>query len=118
MLRENARALMLARDEWFFSFGGAGLLCVCREGYRSPADVDRYLAEVARIADALPPPSAQRAAAEPVMLAGGAVYDPAHVEEWKAALAAVPPDQQRQMLEELRARLAERRAQRPARKPH
>jgi hypothetical protein len=51
------------------------------------------------------------------VLSGGAVYDPAHVEEWKAALAAVPPAQQQRVLDELRARLAERRAQRPARKP-
>ena len=51
------------------------------------------------------------------MLSGGAVYDPAHIEEWKTALAAVPPARQQQMLDELRTRLAERRAQRPARKP-
>ena len=32
LLRENVRALMLARDDWFFAFGGAALLCVRREG--------------------------------------------------------------------------------------
>ena len=55
------------------------------------------------------------AAAQPVTLSRGTVYDPAHIEDWKAALAAMAPDRQRQLLDELRARLAERRAQRPAR---
>ena len=115
LLRENVRGLMLARDDWCFTIGGAGLLCVCRDGYRSPDDVAGRLAEVTGIADAFPPPSAQHAAAQPLILSGGAVYDPAHIEDWKAALAAVPPAVQQQMLDELRGRLAERRAQRPAR---
>jgi hypothetical protein len=115
LLRENVRALIAARIDWFFTFGGASLLCVCREGYRAPQDVARRLTEVTGIAAALPSPSAQRAAARPVALSGGVVYDPAHIEDWKAALAAMPPDRQRQLLDELRARLAGRRAQRPAR---
>ena len=115
LLRENVRALISARDDWFFSVGGAGLLCVCREGYRTPQDAAGRLAEVTGIADAFPPPSAQHAAVQPVILSNGAVYDPAHIEEWKNALAAMPPAQRQQMLDELRTRLAERRAQRPAR---
>ena len=91
------------------------MLCVCREGYRTPQDAAGRLAEVTSIADAFPPPSAQHAAVQPVILSNGAVYDPAHIEEWKNALAAMPPAQRQQMLDELRTRLAERRAQRPAR---
>jgi hypothetical protein len=71
LLRENVRALMLARDDWFFAFGGAALLCVCRGGYRSPDDVAGRLAELTGMADALPPPSAQQGAAQPIILSGG-----------------------------------------------
>jgi hypothetical protein len=39
LLGADARALIMARDDWFFAFGGADLLCVCPAGYRSPGDV-------------------------------------------------------------------------------
>lgn len=115
LLGENVRALMRGRDDWFFTFAGASLLCVCREGYRTPQDVREHLAEVIGLARALPSPSAQGAAAKPILLSGGAVFDPANIEAWKAALMAAPPAQREQLKEELRARLAERRASRPAR---
>jgi hypothetical protein len=115
LLADSVRGLMMARDDWCFSFGGAMLLCVGRAGYRSAADVEQRLAELVGLTQALPPPSTVHAAAQPITLSGGVVYDPARIEEWKAALSAVPPDRQQQLLDELRAVLAERRRQRPAR---
>jgi hypothetical protein len=112
LMSADVRALMMARDDWFFAFGADMLLCICRQGYRSAEDVTGRLAELAGIAAALPPPSAQHAAAQPIVLSTGVVFDPAHLEDWKAALAALPPGQRQQLLDELRARLAERRAQR------
>jgi hypothetical protein len=112
LLPVEVRALMMARDDWFFAFGADRLLCICRQGYRSADEVTGRLAELTGIAAALPPPSAQHAAAQPIVLSTGVVYDPARVEDWKAALTGLPPDQRQQLLGELRARLAERRAQR------
>jgi hypothetical protein len=109
----DVRRLIMARDDWFFFLGGTDLLCVCREGYRSPDDLRGRLAEVSGILRAMPPPATMSAAAQPISLSGGVVFDPAHIAEWKAALGALPPGQQRQLKDELRARLAERRAQRP-----
>ncbi len=113
VLSPDVRGLMMARDDWFFFLGGTDLLCVCREGYRSPDDLRARLAEVSGIARAMPAPATMSVAAQPISLSGGVVFDPAHIAEWKAALAALPPAQQRQLKDELRARLAERRAQRP-----
>lgn len=112
LLSADVRALMTARDDWLFTFGADRLLCICRQGYRSAEEVTGRLGELTGIAAALPPPSAQHAAAQPIVLSTGVVYDPARVEDWKAALAGLPPDQRQQLLGELRARLAERRAQR------
>jgi hypothetical protein len=92
----------MASDDWCLTIAGAVLVCVCRGGYRSPADVVQRMAEVACLAEALPLPWAQHAAAQPVILSGEASYDPAHLQEWKDAPAAVPPAGQQQMLAELR----------------
>jgi hypothetical protein len=116
LLGPDVRPLLRARDDWFFSFGGTDLLCVCREGYRSPRELRARLAEVRGIARALPRPATISAAARPISLSGGVVFDPAHIEEWQTALASLPPGQQQQIKEELRARLAERRVQRPDRR--
>jgi hypothetical protein len=112
VLGPDIRGLMMARHDWFFTLGGTDLLCVCREGYRSPDDLRGRLAAVSGIVRAMPSPATMSAAAQPISLSGGAVFDPAHIGEWQAALASLPPDQQRQLKNELRARLAERRAQR------
>lgn len=79
LLSPGVRALMMARDDWFFFFGATDFLCICREGYRSPDDLQARLAQMYGLARALPSRAAQSAAAQPIALSGGAVFDPANV---------------------------------------